>query len=468
MPFPEPPSKIVQFRAGSAAPYDIERQFDEHTRAFRTLVSFLRGIIRDDGMLLNGKVGPEQLTPDIGDLITQKATDALDALLISIRAETQLASAGVLEMTSLLERIREREHTISTVASNMQQVLHETRERLEELRSLSVAPAGRASPGVPGTLDDPFAPEPTLGILGPPYTSTASGMPASHGVDPLSASAIAADYAQVSMEWAEHMPDTIPPNILAINSITGDHWSSRWWANRAAAIFGGDIVWLYLGAYPTTEAPAVTPTGEPLTAGMVYFDTTKNEMMVWNGTFWQSLGDPQPAIVTSFFYKATANQTAFPTTANDILGNSLALKVGQGVAVYLNGVRLTPDDGTGTKGDYTVSIPSSTVTLGNGAPANSIVAIDALALPSQLAPSVAKIHKLKPFIPAFDGTTTVFTMQSVDGTTVNITTSEQLVYSLDGVTQEPYTAFTANGATITFAVAPSADAYGFGIWMSPT
>jgi hypothetical protein len=45
--------------------------------------------------------------------------------------------------------------------------------------------------------------------------------------------AVAQAYADVGMAWAEHMPDTIPPNILAVQGVTGDHWSSRWWANRA-------------------------------------------------------------------------------------------------------------------------------------------------------------------------------------------------------------------------------------------
>ena len=40
-------------------------------------------------------------------------------------------------------------------------------------------------------------------------------------------------YADVTYAWAEHMPDPIPPNILAVMGITGDHWSSRWWANYA-------------------------------------------------------------------------------------------------------------------------------------------------------------------------------------------------------------------------------------------
>ena len=32
------------------------------------------------------------------------------------------------------------------------------------------------------------------------------------------------------------MPDTIPHHILAWMGITGDHWSSRWWAHKAAGI----------------------------------------------------------------------------------------------------------------------------------------------------------------------------------------------------------------------------------------
>jgi hypothetical protein len=48
--------------------------------------------------------------------------------------------------------------------------------------------------------------------------------------------ALAQLYAVLAQAWAEYMPGTIPPNILAVMDITGDHWSSRWWANRAAQI----------------------------------------------------------------------------------------------------------------------------------------------------------------------------------------------------------------------------------------
>jgi hypothetical protein len=41
-------------------------------------------------------------------------------------------------------------------------------------------------------------------------------------------------WAHTSRDWAEHMPDTIPDNSLAVTDVSGDHWSARWWANYAA------------------------------------------------------------------------------------------------------------------------------------------------------------------------------------------------------------------------------------------
>jgi hypothetical protein len=45
----------------------------------------------------------------------------------------------------------------------------------------------------------------------------------------------AADWAAVSAAWAEHMPDSIPADVVALAGLTGDHWSSLWWANQTAA-----------------------------------------------------------------------------------------------------------------------------------------------------------------------------------------------------------------------------------------
>jgi hypothetical protein len=65
------------------------------------------------------------------------------------------------------------------------------------------------------------------------------------------------DYAAVTQAWAEHMPDTIPPNILAVMNVTGDHWSSRWWANRAAQA----VEWPGYGEALTVVATTTLPYG---------------------------------------------------------------------------------------------------------------------------------------------------------------------------------------------------------------
>ena len=139
--------------------------------------------------------------------------------------------------------------------------------------------------------------------------------------DDAGATATSADYAQVSIEWAEHMPDTIPGNVLAVTAVSGDHWSSRWWANKAAMFYQALI-----GA-ATPPLPA---------AGQV------------------------PAI--SLYYVATQGQTNFFLSTPDRFALSYNLRPASQVKVWRNGQRLTPDDGTG-KGAYVVIQPSSEITL---------------------------------------------------------------------------------------------------------
>jgi hypothetical protein len=92
-------------------------------------------------------------------------------------------------------------------------------------------------------------------------------------------------FADLAGAWAEHMPDTIPPDVLAVNAITGDHWSSRWWANAAAQAFG-NAAWYYAGAGPVP--PITTATGDPLPIGAIWFDTSipPGTIRIWNGTDW--------------------------------------------------------------------------------------------------------------------------------------------------------------------------------------
>lgn len=451
MPFPEPPEKIVPFSSGQAAPYDIERQFDEHINSFRKLVNFLKEVIRDDGMLRNGKVGPEQLTPEIEEGLARRALAAVETLLEEARAEARLSAASALEMRTLLDKIREREHQIAQAATAMQQALHETRERLNELSALaasSPAPAPTATPA---------------GALGPPYATSASGIPAFYGLDQgadqTASTAVSSDYAQVAMEWAEHMPDTIPPNILAINSITGQHWSARWWATQANNAFGM-LQDLYLGVSATP--PTTNLTGGPITVGSIYYDTTNMMPYVWSGTAWEAFFAPQKAATASLYYVATANQAAFPVTVTDIVGNTGQL-VDEGVMIYLNGVRLTPYS------DYSVDVPSDTVTLARAQPAGAMVAIDILTPADELRPGAVLATMLADITSQQDGARTQFQLLVLStNAAAAVQAPEHMIVSYDGVIQKPGVQYTVQAPNqITFQTAPAVDSAIFMVWLEP-
>ena len=178
--------------------------------------------------------------------------------------------------------------------------------------------------------------------------------------DDAGAAAVSADYAQVAIEWAEHLPDTIPPNILAINAISGEHWSSRWWALRSANAFGM-MAWWYMGAWPgPPPTTPLTPTGDPIPPGGMYFDTDLGMMLVWNGSSWVPLAQgPAKATTASLYYLAAAGQTVFPLGTADRFGHVFAFNQthAEGLNALVNGVRLEPTY------DFTVDTVASSVTF---------------------------------------------------------------------------------------------------------
>jgi hypothetical protein len=106
------------------------------------------------------------------------------------------------------------------------------------------------------------------------------------------------DWAEVSAEWAEHMPDTIPPNILAVMGITGDHWSARWWANRALEIVES------LPGGPGGPARAIlsATAPSPATPGDLWWDTVSGQLFVFyrdlSSSQWvPATNQPAPAAV---------------------------------------------------------------------------------------------------------------------------------------------------------------------------
>jgi hypothetical protein len=216
---------------------------------------------------------------------------------------------------------------------------------------------------------------------------------------------------------------------------------------------------LYLGALPAP--PSTTATGGPLTVGAIYYDTTAHQPYVWTGTAWESFYSPQKAATASLYYVANANQSTFPITTPDIIGNTGNLVNGEGVMVYLNGVRLTANS------DYTVNSVASSVTLVRPQPAGALVGVDVLTPASQLAPGAVLAVKLTPLV--FDGVTTQFAMLVLSsGLNAPVQAAEHIVVSVDGVVQEPGAQYTVSAPnTITFAQAPGADAHGFMVWLQP-
>jgi hypothetical protein len=138
------------------------------------------------------------------------------------------------------------------------------------------------------------------------------------GADP---NALAMDWAEVSAEWAEHMPDTIPPNILAVMGVTGDHWSSRWWANRAAQLIES------LPGGPGGPARAVMSATAPSPAspGDLWWDSVSGQLFVfyrdWSSDQWvpatnqpapPTVAAPAPPVQANILVPASGATVALP------------------------------------------------------------------------------------------------------------------------------------------------------------
>lgn len=128
----------------------------------------------------------------------------------------------------------------------------------------------------------------STGVLGPQ-----SGTHLIIGADP---NAQAMDWAEVSAEWAEHMPDTIPPNILAVMGVTGDHWSSRWWAHRAMEI-------VMAAAGPAVAVISATAPS-PAVPGTLWWDNVSGQLFVYysdpSSSQWvPATNQPAPAAVAA-------------------------------------------------------------------------------------------------------------------------------------------------------------------------
>lgn len=439
----ERPTKLYDFGSVQVAPtYEIDRQFDNHKRSIDAIIKQLSKVVRADGKLNNDLLTPESFPRQTLEKIqTAALSDALRAheattvMLREITARQKAIEASAKELRALIQKNERDNQATRGVGARVQ----------EQAVALSTTIAPQVME-VRELRDDSFNAQNEV----------------------LRQAAVAEDWANVSIAWSEHMPDTIPPNILATNAITGEHWSSRWWAMKSANAFGM-MAMLYCGA--SDVPPMQTLTGDPLTPGCMYFDTNTNTMQVWNGSAWQPFTIPQKAFTASLYYLAAEGQQHFPLSTPDLYNNTFTLNQQdpEGIEAYVNGARLTPDNNPGMlTGDFFASAQNNWITVAQPLPAGAMVAIDVLQTASQLAPGAVAIHPIVNINtpPGFqDGVRVSFVLTvKSDGTNPNLAGPEELLVSIDGVIQEPAIQYQASGDSVTFLQAPTADAYVFISW----
>ena len=116
----------------------------------------------------------------------------------------------------------------------------------------------------------------------------------------------------------------------------------------------------YLGAHPSP--PMQDGQGEPLQAGALYYDTTQENMFVYDGSVWIAASSASVQTITTYEFLASDGQTDFSGT--DLNGLTLQFD-SNNVQVFLNGVLMSPGD------DYTTS--AGTVTLLEPASVNDVL-----------------------------------------------------------------------------------------------
>ena len=101
----------------------------------------------------------------------------------------------------------------------------------------------------------------------------------------------------------------------------------------------------YLGS--KTADPTVDNDGDALVSGALYFNSTANEMRVYDGGNWIAASSAGAASLILYEYTATSGQTSFSGTDDNSASLSYAIS---NIQVILNGVILDPSDYTATSG----------------------------------------------------------------------------------------------------------------------
>jgi hypothetical protein len=430
MPLPSKIKKIFSFRDFSALkpnsplPGDeVDNSFSAVYRAFNALLDHLGTVIRADGNLANGSVGREQLQDGLFDDITGE-----------LRREVQ----PDIELNALQARIAE---SAARSAGESASVAVSAVDGVRVSASLAVEArfAAEAAARVAADVGDDAVSK-----------ATDAENSADHALESERRSEM---FAVLSAHWAEHMPGTIPENILAEMDITGDHWSSRWWAHRAGEIIQEeikDLCSVYVGAY--ASPPATCSHGDPLVVGALYWNTGTEQMYVWTGDEWRALVLPSPGDLQEFHYTTTGGgliggTDMFGRVPGDLLSPSCNTNV------YLNGVRLLEAN------DWYVA-DATHVRLSRVPATGSVVTVERMDAPQTVYAATA--GKIDTGLWTFDGISKSFPIY-VNGGLVSPANAANVLVELDRRMQEAAVDYRVVGSNIIFTEAPAPGTNAWGL-----
>ena len=261
-PMPAPPVRDFSFtdfqvnNPTAPPPGDkLDSNFDQTNLAVTQQLTWASVSINSDGTIRDGIIDANNLVPGLFDDVSQDIIDTVQPLVDEAQSYAQSAQASKLsaeaEATSAATQA-----VAATDAANT-----------------ATAAAGQATAAKNSAQVSAYD------------AGVSKGAAATSASDAAGSEDQAKLYTELAGAWAEHMPDTIPPEVLAAMAISGDHWSSRWWANQAAQAFG-NAAWYYAGAGPVP--PLTTATGDPLPIGAIWFDTSvpPGTIKIWNGVTW--------------------------------------------------------------------------------------------------------------------------------------------------------------------------------------
>ena len=261
-PMPAPPVRNFSFtdwqvnNPTAPPPGDkIDSNFDLTNAAVAAQLTWASVSINSDGTIRDGIIDANNLVPGLFDDVAQDIINTVQPLVDEAQSYAQSAQTSSLNAQAA-ETDAETQAAAAANSAAAADADAEAASNSEDAASLSAASA-LASKGAAETAANHASGSENQSYL---YTNLAGA-------------------------WAEHMPDTIPPDVLAVMAISGDHWSSRWWANQAAKAFG-NAAWYYAGAGPVP--PLMTVDGQPLPIGAIWFDTSvpPGVIRIWNGVTW--------------------------------------------------------------------------------------------------------------------------------------------------------------------------------------